>query len=516
MELGLGESDADRIEEVLRNLIDGTCDAVELIPLLEEVARKDYFYHFDDNGAGGMPHPVGKPSSFRDKARQAIENIEENQGLGSDSSIARSLKSLDTDEVKSTLEQLVNGNCEDETLIPILEKIAAKGTYDLYWRLGETVRKAIQRIRENIGAATCPLCGTIPDIATANTGRDEYFGRPITLLKRHELDRYQDLRECPDCGALFLWYDYSAQTGSGNNDEETLTRFSSIHAAVLRRIVHRAGGAIDDPAALARRLRRLPPAARELAAIHLRQRDRELARALVQSLAGAAAGGDGWSAKFVRSFMSTPEDAAFVLGVLDARPASSVIDELRKHARTVCCAICRLINTYPPTKARRDALPANLASLKRLGAIGRNDVCECPACDSLFHWQSDDAIEGGLTRVVGLLADALRGCIHRTAIDERAIETVFACGQVWQQLVFAYGMRYDPGFVMHLVPRMVSMLARAPQSWLHDALCEVARDPMGAARVLSAIAKLQRTSSPVESLAARARATLELGPLRAI
>ena len=227
---GLADSSADDITEALCNLRDGTCDAVELIPLLERVALQR-FWRFDDNGAGGMPHPTGDPVSFREEAREAIENIRQNQKLESPSPIARLLKSLNTQFVASALRELAKGNDRDETLLPILEKIARKDKYESYSesysyyggsdpspaRLGEMARTTIRRIWENIGAAavvTCRLCATIPGISTANTGRDEHFGPPITSLKRHELDRDNDLFECPECGALFQWHDERSWTGS--------------------------------------------------------------------------------------------------------------------------------------------------------------------------------------------------------------------------------------------------------------------------------------------------------------
>jgi hypothetical protein len=157
---GLEQSCADDITEVLCNLSDGTCDYVELIPLLEEVAERDFFYYFDDNGAGGFPHPSGEPSSFRDWALKAIENIKENTKFDSSTQMARDLKSIDIQIIKSVLNGLTDSNCRDEKLIPILEKIAEKDEYQSYSYYGgfshsprkfrEPALKAIQQIRKNI------------------------------------------------------------------------------------------------------------------------------------------------------------------------------------------------------------------------------------------------------------------------------------------------------------------------------------------------------------------------------
>ena len=142
---------------MLCNLADGACDYVKLIPLLEQVASKNLFHYFDDNGAGGMPRATGEPARFRDWASQAIENIKENKKLESPSRIAPSLKSLDTRIVKSALKQLAASRSKYQSLIPILEKIVKKDEYKLIFlfhrvpsKLGETARRAIQRIRKNI------------------------------------------------------------------------------------------------------------------------------------------------------------------------------------------------------------------------------------------------------------------------------------------------------------------------------------------------------------------------------
>lgn len=162
LQQGLDRECADDIVGVLCNLADGTCDYVDLIPLLEQIAAKDSFYYFDDNGAGGFPHRSGKPSSFADWARLAIKNIRENATLGGTSQMARSLKSLDTSLIHATLTQLVQSKCGDEALIPVLEKIARKDKYSSYsyWggygsprHFGESARKAIQHIRSSIEGA---------------------------------------------------------------------------------------------------------------------------------------------------------------------------------------------------------------------------------------------------------------------------------------------------------------------------------------------------------------------------
>lgn len=164
LESGLADDNADYIDDVILNLDDGTCDYLELIPILEKIAEIDLFHYWDDNGAGGAPHP--EPSlrtSFRKQALKSIENIRENARFEADSQIAQALKSVSHSLIKTTLEELGKSQCTDKQLIPILEKIARKDVYDnnsylsyayrsyTNYPLGELARKAIQKILENYG-----------------------------------------------------------------------------------------------------------------------------------------------------------------------------------------------------------------------------------------------------------------------------------------------------------------------------------------------------------------------------
>jgi hypothetical protein len=353
----------------------------------------------------------------------------------------------------------------------------------------------------------CSLCGVIPDHAT------EYYNdsgqklpSQVSLLKQHGLHHTDDFLECPECGALFLSKNDIANTGSGDYDGLVLTRLPAGDTAVLREILHRAGRATEDPAGLVGRLLRLPDKARHLAAIHLREHDRELARRLLPALAEHAARGDNWPWWFLKDLTTTPEDAALVLGELDRHAATPALDRLRALARATVCSICRSIATYPATTARLDALPPALGALKQFGVSAPTDVWECPECDSLFFWQSENGIDGDLSRVRDMV-DEVRACLRRPdAVDAKAIDSLFRRGQEWERFAFALGVRRDPDLFRPLVPYMVFRLAREPKAWLHDALCELARDPATAASVLASIATLQRTNTLVDSLAAHARA----------
>lgn len=162
LERGLADDNADYLDGVFLNLEDGTCDYVELIPTLEKIAEQDFIHYWDDNGAGGAAHPEPNLGAmFRKKALKSIENIRENARFEADSEIAQALKSVSYVLIKATLEDLVESQCADKQLIPILEKIAKKDIYDdtsyktYPWGphnnepLGELARKAIQTILEN-------------------------------------------------------------------------------------------------------------------------------------------------------------------------------------------------------------------------------------------------------------------------------------------------------------------------------------------------------------------------------
>lgn len=151
---------ADDLTEVLINLEGGTCDYVELIPLLEKVAEADTFYYFDENGAGGFPRAdLRQRSSFRQWALKSIENIRENARFEADGEIPRALKSNNNEIIKDVLKRITSGECVDKKLIPILEKIARKnfyGSYSYYsgfnlkeLQFGELARQAIETILEN-------------------------------------------------------------------------------------------------------------------------------------------------------------------------------------------------------------------------------------------------------------------------------------------------------------------------------------------------------------------------------
>ncbi len=251
LEEGLARGCADDITEVLINLEDGTCDYVELIPILERIAREDWFCYFDDNGAGGLPRPdVNRRTSFSASAFRAIDNIEENARLESDSEFAGALKSNNAHLINDALERLrAQGVCADQSLLPILEKLVRKDVYQTYSyysgvKTDRHLRKLAQEVIQMIDPSaqnpeTCSLCSSLPDDLTINTGRldrEEYFPGVFNKLIGMDSEYDAELRRCPYCATYFNWIDMSSWTGSGNSDYERLVRLSTSVSQLLDRL----------------------------------------------------------------------------------------------------------------------------------------------------------------------------------------------------------------------------------------------------------------------------------------
>jgi hypothetical protein len=83
----------------------------------------------------------------------------------------------------------------------------------------------------------CETCSFIREERWANTGRGESLYPELGQLVQLDLDNRNDLFECPDCGALFEWADLTQLSGSGNNDEERLTRLNPEQHATARALL---------------------------------------------------------------------------------------------------------------------------------------------------------------------------------------------------------------------------------------------------------------------------------------
>lgn len=348
---------------------------------------------------------------------------------------------------------------------------------------------------------TCSICGSIPDLVRANTGRDEYFRPPVTSLTSNGIESRDDLWECPECHAVFHWHDDTAQSGSGNNDEEVLARLPREQAPFLHAFLHRGERTVEDTAQDAPRLVDVPAEARALVLTHVRHRDPALAAGLVPWMLDQITHSDRrWAVTFLEG-VATGEGAAQVMSELALRPPSPAADLLRAHCKRALCSICRPIVTYRATMTRREPpLPSPLSALVQLRASDELDLWECPECDSIFLWESRDGIEGSLIRKSEPLAAALRACVHRKEVVRPAdADLVFACAM--SKVVVVYGMRHDHELVRQLVPQMVSSLVRFDPPWLYEILCTfVEAEPRNAQAVLTALESAPRRNPHAETI----------------
>lgn len=361
---------------------------------------------------------------------------------------------------------------------------------------------------------SCSICATIPERASANTGRSEHFTTPITSLKALGIGRSEDLWECPECEATFFWKEDVAWTGSGNNDEEVLTRYPAEVSSVIRAFIHHGERPPANIVPDAQLLLALPPEASALVASHVLRSKRALARELVPAMLDQAAHErPAVPLSFVRAF-ARREDAAFVLSELEERTPSPSFEELRAHCRRETCSTCRSIEQYPKGAVHRDALIAPFSALTQLRLGDDLEVWECRECHSTFLWKCVTGDEGKVQRVSVSHAAALWACLRRSGVVEGiAREMVFACDDRRElELVLGYGMQHDRELIRQLVPRMILELALNGAQWLHDLLVEFAHAPSDAGLVLDAISSCPRRSPLFDSLAAACKPGDERAP----
>lgn len=337
----------------------------------------------------------------------------------------------------------------------------------------------------------CSICAAIPAVASANTGRDVHFGPPITSLRALGIERDDDLWECPACGALFHWHDDSAFTGSGNNDEEVLTRLPREVAEVVRSVIHRGETRVEDvdvPALLA-----LPELPRALVLAWTRAHDRALARRLVPAMLDVVeAAKDERSARWAHAFVTNVGSAAGVVDELARRPRVAALDGLRRHFKRALCTVC-------PAKAPE--------ALLRIEGSETLDAWECPACEAMFIGETKDGALS-LYRLLEPASDALRACLRRTGVvSDFAREMVFASdGHRATKIVLAHAAKRDRALVHEFLPTIIMRLAVYRPEWLRDFMIDFVREQSDAAAVLEAIAKCAKTGPMVDALAAHCRA----------
>jgi hypothetical protein len=168
----------------------------------------------------------------------------------------------------------------------------------------------------------CPICSEIPDFLRANTGRDERLPDSVRGLRSLELGTREDLLRCESCGALYVWEDDSSWTGSGNNDEERVSRIPEPRAAIVRACLDRGDASAAEVArGMEDGLLSLPWLEKTLAVEGMRKRYPELARCLFpRMVAELARTGDNDLRHVLATFTYEPMNAAALLEVLERTP----------------------------------------------------------------------------------------------------------------------------------------------------------------------------------------------------
>jgi len=236
-------------------------------------------------------------------------------------------------------------------------------------------------------------------------------------MTRYGLDDDEDYWQCPECDAVFVWQDYTAFTGSGNNDEQTLQRVAEPHATTVRALRRGTTAVADDELAeLAANI----AFAHAALVITLLRRDAALVWRLVPHLADHAG-----ALEVLLELVDTADGAARMRTVLGERTASHFAP-LWERVRVVGCTICRDIPGYPGLRVSRDALPANVAKLEQCGHSAEQDVWRCRECESLFEWDGKS-----VRRIPDPFAKCIHECLYAPVVSPAALKMVFDGGRDW-------------------------------------------------------------------------------------
>lgn len=357
----------------------------------------------------------------------------------------------------------------------------------------------------------CSICGSIITSASANTGRDIHFTAPITSLKSLGLGSGgEDLWECPECASLFVWEDHSSQSGSGNNDEETLWRLPTAELLLVRAFLRRGERPADEVAGLGSALPELSDGLRRMILEYVRAHDRAVATRLVPWMLDNADDKERrWAKDHVESVASRG-DAQLVLDEISRRPPNPALDEIRGHCKKVLCTICKAIPVHSTAVVRRDAPAPPFDVFVQTRATEEIDAWECPTCQSMFFWAQDEGESGRLSRLPDYASRPLYACLHRTGPLASYDREMVLAGDNHRSLkvVLGHALERDRELVHEFVPRMLVELSRGwpGPAWMADFLCSfVDGRPADAARVSSALEKTPRSTEQTTAIAAACR-----------
>lgn len=158
---------------------------------------------------------------------------------------------------------------------------------------------------------------------TANTGRDQVLPEPTTKLKALNWgSREQDLWECPQCKNLYTYSSEQAFSGSGNTDEDVLTRLTTNEARVIRAFAVPGNVPIDAIAVETDAFFALPGIAHTVALNRAYTNNREVARRLIPRIV----------AELARTSSFQYRDLLVGLGKARKDDAKRIVDEIAKQS----------------------------------------------------------------------------------------------------------------------------------------------------------------------------------------
>lgn len=166
---------------------------------------------------------------------------------------------------------------------------------------------------------SCSICSQIPDVLTANTGREHYLPETTTPLKPlgWGSSTSEDIWKCPQCDNLYTYYSEQAFTGSGNTDEDVLTRLTPDQARVVRAVgIPGKSSASDDDAFFA-----LPALAVSVTLNHAYKQNREAVRRMIPRIV----------AELLKTSSFQFRDTLIGLGKARKDDARRIVDEIKKH-----------------------------------------------------------------------------------------------------------------------------------------------------------------------------------------
>ena len=170
---------------------------------------------------------------------------------------------------------------------------------------------------------SCSICAQIPDVLTANIGRDHFLPETTAALKPlgWGSSSSEDIWKCPQCDNLYTYYSEQAFTGSGNTDEDVLTRLTPDQARVVRTVGFPGKATPDQAAGEQDAFFALPGLALSVTLNHAYAKNREVVRRLIPRIV----------AELAKTSSFQFRDLLIGLGKARKDDARRIVDEIKKQ-----------------------------------------------------------------------------------------------------------------------------------------------------------------------------------------